>query len=298
LTALTKGVKLAITTSLISLIIYISYILRGSFVILSGYLANVPQDVGYVRMTGLVFWLGLSGLIGRFIAVILGLAAIYILWVRSEAFIKVKGLVVAALLLEGIYYLSLAPSVWFLLRPGFVSSLSLGVSYLLQILLTAPMLWLLAAKTATYRAGNRRSLMPYGAVVFVGYITALAVNQVSRWTSMISVDSLRFLLQGIRMVGFLDAMVLMPLAVVLAVIGAYRLFQYKMRSAMLWLGASLAVVGINYLIYVVYSYLTASLNSLSLVDVWTVPFVFLGIALMINAKKIQDGRRCRRNTER
>ena len=38
-------------TSLVSLIICDAYILRGSFAILFGYFANVPQDVSYVRIT-------------------------------------------------------------------------------------------------------------------------------------------------------------------------------------------------------------------------------------------------------
>jgi hypothetical protein len=54
---------------------------------------------------------------------------------------------------------------------------------------------------------------------------------------------------------------------------------------LLRLGASLAVVGLNYLIYVVYSYLVNSLSTLPLVDVWTVPLLGLGIALIINSRK-------------
>ncbi len=152
--------------------------------------------------------------------------------------------------------------------------------------MTVPFLWVLAFKVATYNENNRRlSLLKFGAIAFVGYIAALAVNEVSRWTSMISADTLRFLFQGIRVVGFLDAIVLMPLAVVLAIVGAFRLIQQKYMSAMVWIGASLTMVGLNYAIYVIYSYYANSLNSLPLVDVWTIPLLGLGIALIINSRK-------------
>jgi hypothetical protein len=159
------------------------------------------------------------------------------------------------------------------------------MGYVLQILLTTPLLWFLAAKAATYPKSNRIILVKYGAAAFVGYVAALAVNEVSRWSSMISADSLQFLLQDMRLLGFLDAVVLMPLAVILAFVGALRLIQQKSNSALWWLGASLAVVGLNYVLYVVYSYLVNSLNSLPLVDVWTVPLLGLGLALMFNARR-------------
>jgi hypothetical protein len=288
LTFLNQSVKVFIAATLISLIVYVTYILRGSFVILFGYLAHVPGDVSYVRMTGPVFWFGFVGLGGRFIAVILGLAAMYLLWVKSKTFLKIKVLVALPIFLEGLLFLSEIPSVWFLLKPGPTFSLSLGISYILQILLTVPFLWVLAFKVATYHGNNERSsLLKFGAIAFVGYVAALAVNEVARWTSMISADTLRFLFQGIRVVGFLDAILLMPLAVVLAIVGAFRLIQQENRSAMVWIGASLAMVGLNYSIYVIYSYFANSLNSLPLVDVWTIPLLGLGTALIINSRKIK-----------
>jgi hypothetical protein len=288
LPALNRSVKVCIAASLISLIVYTAYILNGSFTILFGYFANLPQDVSYVRMTGLVYWLGVAGLIGRFVAVILGLTALYLLWVKGKPFLRIKHLVAAAVFLEGAYFFSLTPSVWFLLRPSFITSVSLGVGYVLQILFTVPFLWILAFKVETFReSSQRRSILKFGAAAFLGYVAALAANEVSRWTSMISADTLRFLLQGIRAVGFLNAVVLMPLAVVFASVGAFRLIQQKERSAMGWLGASLAMVGLNYTIYVFYSYLTNSINTLPLVDVWTIPLFGLGIVLIFNSRKKQ-----------
>jgi hypothetical protein len=284
---LTLSSKVFIAASSVSLIIYVSYILTGSFTILFGYFAGLRQDVAYVRMTGPVFWFGFIGLGARFTAVILGLASMILLWVKSRAFLKIKVVVALALFLEGLFFLSETPSVWFLLRPGFAANLPLAINYILLVLLTVPLLWVLAFRVATYRDGRRTNLLKFSAITFLAYVAALAVNEVSRWTSMISVDTLRFLFEGIRVVGFLDAVVLMPLAVVLAVVGAFRLTQQNIKSAMLWMGASLATVGLNYSIYAIYSYYANSINSLPLVDVWTIPLLGLGIALIINSRKIQ-----------
>jgi hypothetical protein len=80
-------------------------------------------------------------------------------------------------------------------------------------LFTVPFLWVLSFKVGTYRDSSQRlGVLKFGALAFLGYIAALATNEVSRWTSMISADTLRFLLQGIRAVGFLNAVILMPLA--------------------------------------------------------------------------------------
>ena len=266
--------------------VYIVYILNGSFTILFGYFANVLQDVRYVRLTGAVFWLGFIQLGGRFIAGSLSLATAYFLWAKGKPFLKVKNLIALSLFLEGLYFLLWIPSVWFLLRPSFVANLPLAINYILQILFTVPFLWVLVFKVATYRERSQKpTLLKFVAVAFVGYMAALATNEVSRWTSMISAETLKFLFQGIHAVGFLNAILLMPLAVVLAIVGAVRLFQQKEYSAMMWLGASLAVVGLNYVIYVIYSYFANSLNSLPLVDVWTIPLLGLGIALLVNSRK-------------
>ncbi len=287
MTSLTLSTKIFIAATLISLIVYVAYILNGSFTILFGYFAGVHQDISYVRLTGPVFWLGFVQLGGRFIAVILGLAAAYLLWVKTKPFQKVKKFVVLALILEGLYFLLWIPSVWFLLRPGFAFSLSLGLNYVLQILLTVPFLWVLALKIGTYNENSQQpALLKLCAITFVGYLAALAVNEISRWTSMISADTLRFLFEGIRVVGFLNAVVLMPLAVVLAIVGTFRLIQHNIRSSIVWIGISLTMIGLNYTIYVIYSQFANSLNSLPLVDVWTIPLLGLGIALIFNALKI------------
>jgi hypothetical protein len=283
---LTRNVKIWVAISLLSLFGYVSYVVNGSWAIFSGYLNNVPGDVAYVGFTGSVFWGGHVGVTSRFIGILLGLSAIFLLWAKKWSFQKVKKIVVAALVLEGINFLGLLPSVWWLSRPGFAYSPTLAANYLLQVLLLVPVLLGLAAVVLRYRGdGGERALVFVGAAAFVCYVAELVINEGSRWIGMLSSGDSSFLSQGIRTVGFLNAVVFMPLAVVFALVGAVCLVQQRNPFAMRWLGLSLAVIGLNYAVYLVVSYLTDSLNTLPLVDIWAIPLLGLGVALMLNSRK-------------
>jgi len=282
---ITNAVKVTIVATLLSLFIYNAYILTGSLEILLGYLRGVQGDVNYVAFVGTAFWAGWVSLIARLMGLVFALSSLYLLWIPLP-FLRVKKLVSAAIILEGINFLGLVPSLWFLLRPTmFGIPSSLGYGYLIQILFTVPFLWMLAYQIAKYQTnGQKKRLWQAAALAFVGYTIALVTNEVSRWASMLSIASLRFI-EGIRAVGFYNAIVFMPFAIVFAVIGAYQLFRLNERSALQRLGASLIVIGLNYTLYLAYVYLVGSLNTLPLVDIWTLPLLFLGIALVINSRK-------------
>jgi hypothetical protein len=285
-TKLTLGVKISLAATLISLLTYTAYIIRGTYIILFGYFANVSSDVAYVSFVGPSFWASYVGINARLMGLIVGLTIIFLLWNKSWTFSRVKKLVAAALILESVSFLGLAPSVWLLLNPkNIIFVPSLGIGYLLQILFTVPFLWALAYQVAKYReVGQKVSILNFGALAFVGYIVALVTNEVSRWASMVSLQSLRFI-EGIRAVGFFNALVFMPFSIIFAIAGAYRLFQQNESSAMRWFGASLSVIGLNYAIYLAYTYFVNSLNTLPLVDIWTIPLLPLGVALLINSRK-------------
>jgi hypothetical protein len=278
-----RSVKITLTISLLALLIYVTYVLRGSYVIFFEYLANLPSAVSYVTMLGPAFWASHIGITARFIGIILGLAAVSLLWVKSWPFKRVKPFVAAALVLEAASFLGLVPSLWLLLSPGSrIFTPNLGYGYLVQILFVVPPLLALAYEVAGYRGETQRTrLLRVGSVAFVGYVVALVANEVSRWVSMLSLESLRFV-EGIRAVGLVNAVAFMPFAIVFAIIGAYRLFRMNSKSASRWLGASLMVVGLNYCVYLVFAFYVNALNTLPVVDIWTIPLAALGAALPIN----------------
>jgi hypothetical protein len=283
---LTRSLKIWITASLILLFMYNAYIIRGSYQIFFGYLMHEPQATSYVNMTGIVFWAGHLGLTARFIGLLLGLAAVFLLWVKANPFSKVKCIVATALFLEGVNFLGLLPSAWWLMNPDSpVYTPFLGAAYVLQFLLIVPISVVLAFKVKYYGGSSfGYGLEKWAAAAFVGYVAALGVNAVFRWFDMISIKGITFL-TGIVAVGFLSAVVLMPLAVIFAVAGAFSLGKSKTASAMKWLGLALVTVGLYYAFYLVYSYFAHSLNSVVLVDVWTVPLLGLGIAMLTSSRK-------------
>lgn len=279
-----RSVKIGVAASLVSLFVFNAYWTSKSYENLFGYLFHVQPGYNYVNMLGLVFWTGHIGLTARFAAITLGLIAVFLLWAKAWTFSKVKTLVATALFLEGVNFLGLLPSTWWMLRAeSFVYSPALGIGYLLQVLFTTPFLWILAVKVMRYD-GKRStgSLWKWAAFAFVGYMVALLANEVSRWMSMISLDNIQFLMQGIRAVGFFNAVVIMPLAVVFAVAGAVFLIKHNRVCAIKWLGASLATAGLHYTVFIIYSYFANSLNYAPLVDIWTAPLLGLGIAMLIN----------------
>jgi hypothetical protein len=274
-------VKITLTISLLSLLIYVTYVFRGSYVIFFEYLSNVPSSVGYVTFLGPAFWASHIEVTARFIGAVLALAAVFLLWVKNWPFTRVKPYVAAALVLEAMSFLGLVPSLWLLLTPSApLFTPNLGYGYLIQILFTVPLLLALAYKVAVYRNETQKvGLLRVGAAAFVGYTVALVANEVSRWVSMLSLESLQFV-EGIRAVGLVNAVVFMPFAVVFAVIGAWRLSRQKIPSAMWWLGASLLVVSLNYCIYLGFAVTVNALNTLPVVDIWTLPLAALGAALI------------------
>lgn len=280
-----RSVKVSLCLALISLFGYMLYVVLGSYVILFGYLTGSSWEINYVTWLGPVFWAALIGTTGRFIDVILGLATVFLLWVKNRSFDTVKKLIVAALVLESVYFIGLIPSLWLLLNPSsriFVPAL--GYGYLIQILFTVPFLLALAYKVAKYTENSQQLLLlKVGSVAFVGYTIALVTNEVSRWASMINAESLHFIV-GVRAVGFYNALVFMPFAIVFAVAGAYRVFQQRYRSAIRWFGASLLVIGLNYSVYLAFAYFVNTLNTLPVVDIWTIPLLVLGITLLYGSR--------------
>jgi hypothetical protein len=284
--SLSRWVKFWVAVSLISLFGYVFYVTKGSWTILYGYLTNVRSDVAYIGFTGSVFWGGHIGLTARFIGILLGLSAVYLLWAKKWPFSRVRKIVAVALIFEAINFIGLAPSIWWLSRPGFTNSSTLATDYFLQIILVVPVLLVLAAQVLRYRRNQgMKGFFLVASVAIVCYVSELVVNEGSRWVGMVTSGGLSFLTQGIWTIGFFNAIVLMPFAIVLTIVATVRVAQQKLRSAMRWLGGSLAIIGLNYSIYLGVSYLTNSLNTLPLVDIWAIPLLGLGIAIILDSRK-------------
>jgi hypothetical protein len=215
-----------------------------------------------------------AGLMARFFGVVLALTAGFLVWggeVKVSS--RVESLVEAALFLEGTYFVLLFPSgLWWFGSVNF-----LGFSYVLQAVSAGTVLMVLSFKVRGF-AGNAGVLKWVG-VAAVGYVCALWANVVFRWFDMIEVVGNIFLLGEEASWGFLGSLITMSLAVVFAVIGAYLIAGNKGESVW-WFGLSLMMIGLHYVIYSAYSFSSGNLGSALDKDVWTLPFLGLGAALL------------------
>ena len=102
-----QNAKFWLFTTLSSLLVWILYWLVPSFWHFHNIILGLPDVYSGKEWYFLPSHFGLSG---RFIGVILGLATVILIGVRMKPFLKVKSLVVASLLFEAAYFLSLFPS--------------------------------------------------------------------------------------------------------------------------------------------------------------------------------------------
>lgn len=267
-----RGVKVWVFVCLCSLLVWLVYLVPSNL----GHLVNVVLGLPDFYSGNLgVFVASFVGLLARFCAVILALVVGFLVWgAEVGVSIRVVRLIEAAIFLEGTYFVLAFPSGLWWLGLGFNF---LGMAFLLEAVSAGSVLLVLSFKL-------RDCLRCVGAlrwvgVGVVGYVGALWFNVVFRWFDMIVVIGNDFLLRGFASWGFLGSMVTMSLAVVFGVIGAYLLAGNKGESIW-WFGLCLMMVGLHYVIYVAYSLFSGNLDSAMTLDVWTLPFLGLGLSLL------------------
>ena len=155
---------------------------------------------------------------------------------------------------------------------------TLGVAYFLQFLFITPFLVILGVKVYRHKQEGIDFLKWIG-FAFVGYIGALWANSVFRWFDMISIDGLSVFFTGIRAVGSLNAFIVMSLGLVFGVLSVYHLLNGR-KIGVRWAGLALVMVGLHYLIYLVYSYFGGMIDFVLLVEVWAIPLLGLGISIV------------------
>jgi hypothetical protein len=216
-----------------------------------------------------------AGLISRFFAVVLAMTVGFIVWgMNTRPSWKVERIMEAALFLEGTYFVLLFPSGLWWLGLGFNY---LGVAFLLESACAGSSLLVLSFKIRDFGKDSR--VLKWLGIASVGYIAALWFNSVFRWFDQIAVIGSEFLLRGATSWGFLVSLTAMSLAIVFAVPGAYFLAANKGESSK-WFGLSLTMVGVYYVVYVAYSFTSSNLDSAMQIDVWTLPFLLLGVKLL------------------
>ncbi|HUU86432.1 MAG TPA: hypothetical protein VMX17_01595 [Candidatus Glassbacteria bacterium] len=232
---------------------------------------------------------GAVGMLVRLIGVIFGILSIFFLIRNTRKFFEVKKWVVSALFLESIYYFLLLPSGLYMIGIGSnrgifersLASILMGIDYLLLVLFTGPFLLILGIKLFKYRVGSKGfEAWKWVSIAFVGYIASLWVNSVFKWIDMTVAEGFSVFFNGVRSLGALNAFILMSLALVFSVFAAFSLMKKDFSSSFKWLGITLVMVGLHYLINVAYSYLVGMEAYLMMAEIWAIPLLGLGLNML------------------
>ncbi len=267
-----RWTKIWVFASLCALLLWTVVNLPSSFIHFFNFILGRPDL--YAGNPGM-FMASHIGLIARFFAVIFALAAGFMLWsVKNPSRKKFERIVEAALFLEGTYFILLFPSGLWWVGLGFNF---LGVDYLLRAVLVGTTLLVLSFKVRDHSQGI--NVISWIGIAIVAYIASLWSNVIFGWFDMIALIGSGFLFHGATSWGFLGSLITMSLAVVFAVAGAF-LLRKNQGEAVNWFGLSLAMIGLNCIIYLAYSYLSGNLSLAMAIDVWALPFLGLGINLM------------------
>jgi hypothetical protein len=220
------------------------------------------------------------------------LAAFLILKTEKDSFPVIRGKVCKALLLEGLYFLSLIPMIYFLLGFSALPSVSyflLSTMLLTQILLISPFLVGLGLKVRKYEAGvGGSSPLRLAGMSSMNYVIALWASYILRWTEMSAVDPYFFSAFAPRILGFLNTIVVQSLAVVFAVIGLFNILRKSgADNTMRWWGLSLIFLSTHIILYVIYVVNVGWPKMVQFGELWGIPLLLLGIHLLLKNPKVK-----------
>ena len=280
---LSRWSKIWIVITLLSLLLYDTRWLYGVFNRLYQGLVSADPIGEVLRYQ---FWVDyvLTGVIGdgiRLAAVILALISAYLVWgPRQEDFPNVKKNVARAILFEGIYFLTLLPlSIIGVIRGG--SAPVLLIAFIMQILMVSPVLIVLSRKVSGYTEAAKANVIKWSCIAGVVYLAGIWLNNVCRGFSKAASAGLSFLLAGISSLGVLSTVITLALSLVFAVAGAYVLLKKDKNKLSIRLFAlALIMLGLHFVIFIVYSAITSSLNFVWLTEIWPITLLGLGIGMI------------------
>ena len=222
--------------------------------------------------------LGFIGLVIRFIGLTLALYLIFLMWKLGKSFSSVKKRISVAVFLEAAFFLCLSFSVVMLQQSG---QDILASSYFLQIVLIAPLMIALSDKLwKTQNGFTSISTLKWIDFAFLGYTAAIGVSSISRWVVYAQYFNNQVFPSGSALLGFINSVVCMFLALAFAIAGSFLLLKTKNHNlATKSFGVSLFALGTHFLGYLIYAYLTGSLGLVMLWEIWAIPLLGLGVSL-------------------
>ena len=272
-----------VLVSLISLLVWIVRWIPESFVRFYNIVFISWDYYPRVLVRGSMYTVAAVGMVFRLLAVVLGLVLIFVVWRGKIGSVSVRKFLGVGVIFEGVYFASLIPSIFYLFALGDVGNplfySTFGVGYFLQVVLTVPFLLVLGVKI--FRSGSDlgsfRSYKLLG-VAFVGYVGALWANSVFHWFGLLLTQGFSILWTDVSSFLAFNTLVVMSLAFVFAFFGGLDISKKKIESK--WVGAALSLVGLHFLVYLIYQFFMGSLISVWLTDIWALGVLGLGIFMI------------------
>jgi len=274
---------LGIIISLISLLVWITRWIPESFIRFYNIVFISWDYYPRVLVRGSMYTVAAIGMVSRLIAVILALLTIYTIWRTNVISISTRKVLATSIVLEGIYFASLIPSIFYLFALGATRNSvfysTFGVGYLLQVILTVPFFTILGITLFRTKSDSDhfQSFNLLG-ITFVGYIGALWANSVFHWFGLALTEGISFLWMDTGNLLAFNTLILMTLAVIFAIFAAFDISKKRFESK--WVGLALTMVGLHFLIYLIYQFLAGSLISVWLTDIWAIGLFGLGISII------------------
>lgn len=237
------------------------------------------------------------GLIARFVGGSYALLSAYLIFKsKTDSFVVVKNNIFKILLCEAFYFLSLVPSIFFLLRFSALPQLSnflLSAQLFTQILLISPFLVVLAVKTRRYYPQKGKpSILIWTALLFLNYEIALWVSYLLKWGELFNgakvtlTSVFAWLLISARLLSLLNTIFILSLAVVFAGIGTKFLIKESdgYRATKYW-SLSAVFIGAFSILYVLYCIYLGVLWVIPFGEFWIIPLFAVGLYFLVTKAK-------------
>ena len=259
----------------------------------------------YIPASGLLFnntyslflaflmeYVGFFGLMIRVVGASYALLATFlILKNEKNSFIVIQDKISMALLLEGVYYLFFIPAIILMLLNltalPTISNLLLSIVFSTQILLITPLLIKSAIILKNFKTDvNKSSLIRWTGLSYMSFVIAQWVTYMLKWREMMAVDPYLFSALTVRIVGFLNTVIVQSLAVVFAVVGvAHILKKSGLNKALRWFGLSSIFLSLHIIIYVIYVTHVGLTRFIQFGELWLIPLIGIGLYMLLRKQR-------------
>jgi hypothetical protein len=249
------------------------------------HITQLSMDISY-----LMEYAGFAGLIVRLGGAVFALVSALLILRSNEVFSwRVRSKISWALLLEGLYFFSLIPSVIYLL--GFsslplTSRICLSIALTTQMVLISPILILLSRKLRKPDTQlDRAAVTRLAVIACLTYIVALYVTYWTKWLEMSILEGLHWLLSLPVVVAFVNTAVTFTITVVFAAVAARQSLKGNWDKGMRLWGAAGFFLSLHLVIFVAYCVGVNAAWMAEFGELWMIPLMAVGVYLLLRKNR-------------